>query len=177
MLHYDHSHTKLSNEFLLIHTHQHLLHTHYTLLQVNYLFNKYHEIQVRFDNIFTFQNQLEDQAVLQILTTVLSKIFETNSSFYVKQRTTQKVKFPFSRSFVLVLTKFLFWKERWSLGYDFTKFRDFPDFGRKTGHQTIILRNLEILLIFSNFIKLKSSVVWQLVYIMFITNNQGFLYQ
>ena len=59
--------------------------------------------------------------------TIPQKIFGRNSSFYVKQRTTLKVKFPFSRSFVLVLTKFSFWKEDWALGNNSIKFKDFPD--------------------------------------------------
>ena len=38
-----------------------------------------------------------------------------------------KVQFPFSSSFVLVLTKFSFWQEDWALGYNSTKFKDLPD--------------------------------------------------
>ena len=37
------------------------------------------------------------------------EIFETNSSFHVKQCTTGKLQFLFFRSFLLVLTKFSFW--------------------------------------------------------------------
>ena len=48
-------------------------------------------------------------------TTISDKIFETNVNFCVKQHTTGKVQFPFLRSFVLVLTKFLFSKEDWTL--------------------------------------------------------------
>ena len=48
-------------------------------------------------------------------TTISDKIFETNNNFCVKQHTTGKVQFPFLRSFVLVLTKFLFSKEDWTL--------------------------------------------------------------
>ena len=39
-------------------------------------------------------------------TTTIHKIFETNSSFHVKQRSTGKVQFLFFSSFLLVLTKF-----------------------------------------------------------------------
>ena len=46
------------------------------------------------------------------------KIFETNSSFHVKQRTTGKVQSLFLSSFLLVLTKFSFWEEEWALGYN-----------------------------------------------------------
>ena len=42
--------------------------------------------------------------------TIPSEAFETGSSFWVKQRTAGEVQFPFSGSFVLVLTKFSFWK-------------------------------------------------------------------
>ena len=38
-----------------------------------------------------------------------------------------KDQFRFSRWFVLVLTKFSFWKEDWVLGYNSMKLRDFPD--------------------------------------------------
>ena len=54
--------------------------------------------------------------------TTIHKIFETNSSFHVKQRTTGKVQFVFFSSFLLVLTKFLFWEEGWALGYNSMKF-------------------------------------------------------
>ena len=55
-------------------------------------------------------------------TTSTDKIFEKNSSFHVKWRTTGKVQFLFSRSLLLVLTKFSFWKEDWALGYTSMKF-------------------------------------------------------
>ena len=38
----------------------------------------------------------------------MEKIFETNSSFHVKQHTTGKVQFLFSRSLLLVLINFPF---------------------------------------------------------------------
>ena len=56
-----------------------------------------------------------------------NKIFETNSSFHVKRRTTGKVYFLFFKSFLLVLTKFSFWQEDWALGYHSMKCRHFPD--------------------------------------------------
>ena len=52
------------------------------------------------------------------LVTAIHKIFETNSSFHVKQRTTGKVQFLFFSSFLLVLTKFSFWEEDWALDYN-----------------------------------------------------------
>ena len=55
-------------------------------------------------------------------TTNTDKIFEKNSSFHVKWRTTGKVQFLFSRSLLLVLTKFSFWEEDWALGYTSMKF-------------------------------------------------------
>ena len=54
--------------------------------------------------------------------TIMDKIFETNSSFHVKQRTTEKIQFLFSRSFLLVLSKISFWEEDWALGYNSLKF-------------------------------------------------------
>ena len=55
-------------------------------------------------------------------TTTTDKIFEKNSRFHVKQRTTRKNQFLFSRSLLLVLAKFPFWEEDWALGYDSLKF-------------------------------------------------------
>ena len=43
--------------------------------------------------------------IMSTLTTISHKIFETNSSFYVKNRTTGKVQFLFFRRLLLVLTK------------------------------------------------------------------------
>ena len=42
---------------------------------------------------------------------IIHKIFETNSSFHVKQGTTRKIQFLFFKMFLLVATKFLFWHE------------------------------------------------------------------
>ena len=46
--------------------------------------------------------------------TITHKISGTNSSFHVKKRTTGKVSFLFSKSFLPVLTKLLFWQEDWA---------------------------------------------------------------
>ena len=65
--------------------------------------------------------------------TTIHKILQTNSSFYVKQCSTGKVKFLFFSGYLLILTKFSFW--------------------RKTGHKAIIVLNFRIFLIFSNFLR------------------------
>ena len=52
----------------------------------------------------------------------IHRIFETKSCFRVKQRTTGKVQFPFFSSFLLILTKFSFWGEDLTLGYNSIKF-------------------------------------------------------
>ena len=51
------------------------------------------------------------------LSTTIPKMFETKSSFHVKQYTMGKVEFLIFSSFLLVLTKFSFWEEDWALGY------------------------------------------------------------
>ena len=56
------------------------------------------------------------------LSTTIHKLFETNPSFHVKQRTTGKVQFLFFSSFLLMLTKFSIWEEGWALGYNAVKF-------------------------------------------------------
>ena len=43
--------------------------------------------------------------------TTIRKIFETNSSFHMKQCTARKAQFLFFSSFLPVLTKFSFWEE------------------------------------------------------------------
>ena len=58
------------------------------------------------------------------LTTILVKIYETNFSVSVKERTTGKVQFQSLNSFLLVLTKFSFWEEDWALGYNSVKIWD-----------------------------------------------------
>ena len=54
-------------------------------------------------------------------TIILAKIYETNFSISVKQRTMGKVQFQFLNSFLLVLTKFSFWEKEWALGYNSMK--------------------------------------------------------
>ena len=61
------------------------------------------------------------------LSTIIHKIFETKSSFHMKQCTTEKVQFLFFKSFLLVSTKFSFWQENWALGYHSMKFRHIND--------------------------------------------------
>ena len=51
-----------------------------------------------------------------------AKSNETNCSFHVKKQNTEKFSFLFFSSFLLVSTKFSFWKEDWALGYDSLKF-------------------------------------------------------
>ena len=53
-------------------------------------------------------------------------IFETNSSFHVKQLTAWKVQFLLFRSFLLVLTKFSFREEYQALSCNSMKRWDFP---------------------------------------------------
>ena len=65
-----------------------------------------------------------------------SQKFDTNSSYYVKCRITEKVQFLFFRRFVLVLTKFSFLQEGWVL--------------------VTILWSFEIFLIFPNFVRILS---------------------
>ena len=59
---------------------------------------------------------------MKIGATIIHKIFETNSSFLVKQCTTGKVKYVFQDFFLVVLTKFEFWEEDWTLGQNSVKF-------------------------------------------------------
>ena len=58
-----------------------------------------------------------------LFSTISYKIFETNSSFHVKLRTTGKVYSRFFETFLLVLTTFFSWQEDWTLGYHSMKFR------------------------------------------------------
>ena len=62
-----------------------------------------------------------------IASVTILKILETNSSFYVKQGTTEKVQFLFFSSYLLILTKFSFWNENRALGYNSIKFQNFLD--------------------------------------------------
>ena len=59
--------------------------------------------------------------------TMSHKIFETNSSFHIKQRTTQKLELLFCARFMLVLSKFSCFLEDWALAYHSTKFRVFAN--------------------------------------------------
>ena len=59
--------------------------------------------------------------------TIIHKIFETNSSFHAKLHSMGKFYFLLFKSILLVLTKFSFWQKDWALGYHSMKFRDFPD--------------------------------------------------
>ena len=52
----------------------------------------------------------------------MEKIFERSSIFYVEYRTKGKLQFLVFISFLLVLTKSLFWEEDWVLGYNSVKF-------------------------------------------------------
>ena len=70
---------------------------------------------------------LHHKSAVYVIPTTMSKIFETSASFLVKQGTTGKVQFLFSRSFLLVPTKFSFWEQDWALAYNFMKFWDFSD--------------------------------------------------
>ena len=53
--------------------------------------------------------------------TIKDKIFEKSSSFHVKQLTAEKFNFCF-QGVLLVLTKFSFWEEDWTLGYNSMQF-------------------------------------------------------
>ena len=62
---------------------------------------------------------IKKQKKLESCAAIIRKLFETNSSFHVKYRTTGM--------FLLVLTKFSFWQEDWALGYHSMKIKRFPD--------------------------------------------------
>ena len=89
--------------------------------------------------------------------TIIHKILETDSSIYVKQRTTGKVQFLFFRIFYQQQKNF--------------------HFRRRTDHQTIILSSFQIFLIFflDNFLRsfqiflIFSQVVRQLVRLLVYT--------
>ena len=59
--------------------------------------------------------------------TIMTKAFETSSSFHVKWGTTGQVQFLFFKGFLLVLIKFSFWGGDWALGYNSMGFCYFPD--------------------------------------------------
>ena len=87
-----------------------------------------------------------------IVTTNMAKIFEINSSFHIKHRTTGKVQFLFFRSFYQIY-----------------------HFGSKTGDLAIIYEVLTFSRYFLISKNPKCQVVWrhvrQLIYAFFITNN------
>ena len=88
---------------------------------MNSLVNIYTRTKVQTINVYESVKSGEQQRQ-QFEATTIHKIFETNSSFHVKQRTTGKVQFLFFSRFLLVLTKFSFWEEDWALGYNSMKF-------------------------------------------------------
>ena len=55
---------------------------------------------------------------------IIRKIFEAN--FISNSALREKFNFCFFKSFLLVLTKFLFWQGDWALGYHSMKVRHFP---------------------------------------------------
>ena len=55
---------------------------------------------------------------------IFQKIFETNSSFMRNSALRKKFNFCFFKGFLLVLTKFAFWQEDWTLGYYSMNFPD-----------------------------------------------------
>ena len=57
--------------------------------------------------------------------TIIHKMFDTNSSFELKQRTVEKVEFLFFRIFLLKKSSFR--EENWVLGNNSMKFWDFSD--------------------------------------------------
>ena len=59
--------------------------------------------------------------------TIMTKAFETSSSFHVKGGTTGKVQFLFFKGFLLVLINFHFGGGDWALGYNSMGFCYFPD--------------------------------------------------
>ena len=92
-----------------------------------------------------------------IVATKIHKIFETSSSFHVKQCTTGKVPFLLFRRLLLVLKKF--------------------HLERRTEYQTIILSSFEIFLIIPNFLRcyvLSRSATFEATHTsQFITNNHA----
>ena len=64
--------------------------------------------------------------------TIIHKIFETDSSFHVKQRTVGKVQVLFFCRFLLLLAKFSFREEDWALGSNCMIFLICPNFLRST---------------------------------------------
>ena len=74
---------------------------------------------------FLFVFEIEISVFFQItkkFTAIPDKIFETNSSFHVKQHTAGKIQFLFLRVFLPVLAKLSFWAGDWALGYNSLNF-------------------------------------------------------
>ena len=71
-------------------------------------------------NIYNKRDKSDGPKFLKSL--IICKVFETNSSFDVKSRTTRKVSFLFFESFLLVLAKFSPWRGDWALGYHHMSF-------------------------------------------------------
>ena len=92
---------------------QHINHVQYQIIKVQ---QHMQTCERRMLRIFPFFQAKEDNETLRetsedyILkldkTTIIHKIFETNSSFHVKQRYMGKVQLLFFKRFLLVLTKF-----------------------------------------------------------------------
>ena len=59
--------------------------------------------------------------------TITSKISKTNSYFHLDQLATRKADFIFFKSFLLVLTKLVFWQGDWALSYHPMEFRQSSD--------------------------------------------------
>ena len=57
--------------------------------------------------------------------TISYKIFETDSSFHLKQCTSGKVSWLIFWTFLLLLAKFSFWQGDWALGHQSIKFKHF----------------------------------------------------
>ena len=93
------------------------------LPEVSKLSSTYAMLESRFIFYFVFFHFIFFDFRLHLtIATSTDKIFEKNSSFHVKQRNMGKVQFLFSRSLLLVLTKFSFREEDWTLGYTSMKF-------------------------------------------------------
>ena len=76
--------------------------------------------------MFTGLVKLSSRSFFQKLdSTIIHRIFGTNSNFHVKWRTTGKAYFLFYKSFLLVLIKFSHWQGDWVLGYHSMGFRHF----------------------------------------------------
>ena len=75
-----------------------------------------------------FKSNLQKNCYL--LSTIIHKIFVTNSGFHVEQHTTGKVQFLFFRRFLLVLAKVSLMKDDLAPGNCSMKLLIFPNFLR-----------------------------------------------